>query len=96
MKVIKEGNEQRQVELHYRGALPLCAEASQKPGSPRDAVPRNRVPALRDSLRAKEKPRQHCRGADELFRGGVLDPRDRALDQALAAQPRLVSGADRS
>jgi hypothetical protein len=40
---------------------------------------------------AKEKPRQHCRGADELFRGGVLDPRDRALDQALAAQPRLVS-----
>jgi hypothetical protein len=32
-----------------------------------------------------------CRGADELFRGGVLDPRDRALDQALAAQPRLVS-----
>jgi hypothetical protein len=39
----------------------------------------------------KEKPRQHCRGADELYRGGVLDPRDRALDQALAAQPRLGS-----
>jgi hypothetical protein len=29
-------------------------------------------------------------GADELFWRGVLDPRDRALDQALAAQPRLV------
>jgi hypothetical protein len=26
-------------------------------------------------------------GADELFLPGVLDPRDRALDQALAARP---------
>ncbi|MGH2949522.1 MAG: hypothetical protein ACRDPC_25245 [Solirubrobacteraceae bacterium] len=29
-------------------------------------------------------------GADELFWRGVLDPRDRALDQALVGQPRLV------
>jgi hypothetical protein len=27
------------------------------------------------------------RGADELFRRGVLDTRDRVLDQALAARP---------
>jgi hypothetical protein len=27
-------------------------------------------------------------GADELFWRGVLDPRDRALDQALVGQPR--------
>ena len=33
--------------------------------------------------------RQHCRGAGRSFRRGVLDPRGRALDQALAA--RLVS-----
>jgi hypothetical protein len=30
-------------------------------------------------------------GADELFWRGVLDPRDRALDQSLVGQPRLVS-----
>jgi hypothetical protein len=35
-------------------------------------------------------------GADELFWRGVLDPRDRALDQALVGQPRLVFGADGS
>jgi hypothetical protein len=29
-------------------------------------------------------------GADELFWRRVLDPRDRALDQALVGQPRLV------
>jgi hypothetical protein len=29
-------------------------------------------------------------GADELFWRGVLDPRDRALDQALVGQPRLA------
>jgi hypothetical protein len=28
------------------------------------------------------------RGADELFWRGVLDPRDRALDQALVGRPR--------
>jgi hypothetical protein len=31
-------------------------------------------------------------GADELFWQGVLDPRDRALDQALVGQPRSVFG----
>jgi hypothetical protein len=36
-------------------------------------------------------------GADELFWRGVLDPRDRALDQALAGQLRdESSGADGS
>jgi hypothetical protein len=29
-------------------------------------------------------------GADELFWRGVLDPRDRALDQTLVGQPRSV------
>jgi hypothetical protein len=36
--------------------------------------------------RALDKP--DTIGADELFWRGVLDPRDRALDQALVGQPR--------
>jgi hypothetical protein len=34
-------------------------------------------------------------GADELFWRGVLDPTDRALDQALVGQPRERTWAER-
>ena len=46
---------------------------------------------IKCSLLAQRRSPDTCRGADELFRRGVLDPKDRALDQVLAAQPRLVS-----